>query len=158
METAPSPIEALIPDALSDPERVADQALARVNTNASRNSYLTVDEAWTRDQAARLAKRHTDADKPLYGLPIALKDCFDLEGFVTTAGSRFYARRNAPACEDSWVSAQLKAAGAVITGKTHMQMLAYGITGENRDYGDCLQPEAPTRLTGGSSSRPARAR
>ena len=91
METAPSPIEALIPDALSDPERVADQALARVNTNASRNSYLTVDEAWTRDQAARLAKRHTDADKPLYGLPIALKDCFDLEGFVTTAGSRFYA-------------------------------------------------------------------
>src|SRR5246127_4005302 len=157
METAPSPIEALIPNALSDPERAAGQALARANSNASRNSYLAVDEPWTRDRAARLARRGAPTGKPLYGLPIALKDCFDLEGFVTTAGSRFYARHNAPAREDSWVAAQLKAAGAVITGKTHMQMLAYGITGENRDYGDCLQREDPTSLTGGSSSGSAAA-
>ncbi|MBV8437742.1 MAG: amidase [Silvibacterium sp.] len=157
MEIEPSPIEALMPDAASDPERVADHALARINGNDSRNSYLTVDETWTRDQAGRLAGKQGDTDKPLYGLPIALKDCFDLEGFVTTAGSRFYARHNVPASEDSWVAAQLKAAGAIITGKTHMQMLAYGITGENRDYGDCLQPEDSTSLTGGSSSGSAAA-
>jgi len=157
MEVAPSTVEALIPAAAADPERIADQALARVNSNASRNSYITVDEAWTRNQAAALASRPTKSAKLLYGLPIALKDCFDLEGFVTTAGSRFYAHHNAPTREDSWVAAQLKAAGAVITGKTHMQMLAYGITGENRDYGDCLQPEDAASLTGGSSSGSAAA-
>jgi Asp-tRNA(Asn)/Glu-tRNA(Gln) amidotransferase A subunit family amidase len=157
METEASPIEKMNGQAVADPEGLAAEVLARVNSNASRNSYLTVDEAWTHDQAKRLAERRPDEDKPLHGLPIALKDCFDLEGFVTSSGSRFYARHNAPAARDSWVAARLKAAGAVITGKTHMQMLAYGITGENRDYGDCLQPKDETSLTGGSSSGSAAA-
>lgn len=157
MGIEPSPIEALMPAAAADPVQVANAALSRVNGNASCNSYITVDETWTRAQAARLAEQLPASDKALYGLPIALKDCFEVEGFVTTAGSRFYARHNAPASEDSWVAAQLKAAGAVITGKTHMQMLAYGITGENRDYGDCLQPSDPASLTGGSSSGSAAA-
>ncbi len=43
-------------------------------------------------------------------------------------------------------------AGAVIMGKTHLHQLAYGITGENSEYGDCLQPSDPQLLTGGSSS------
>ena len=42
--------------------------------------------------------------------------------------------------------------GAVITGKTHLHPLAYGITGENPDFGDCLQPGNPDALTGGSST------
>jgi aspartyl-tRNA(Asn)/glutamyl-tRNA(Gln) amidotransferase subunit A len=82
-------------------------------------------------------------------LPISLKDCFDLAGFVTTAGSRFYADHKHPAAEDSAVAARLRAQGAVIIGKTHMHPLAYGITGENRD---CTQPNNPALLTGGSSS------
>jgi Asp-tRNA(Asn)/Glu-tRNA(Gln) amidotransferase A subunit family amidase len=157
MEIAPSPVEALISAAAADSERITGQALAHVNGNVSRNSYIAVDQTWTLNQAAGLAKQQTVTNKPLYGLPIALKDCFDLEGFVTTTGSRFYAHHNAAAREDSWVAARLKAAGAVITGKTHMQMLAYGITGENRDYGDCLQPEDSMSLTGGSSSGSAAA-
>lgn len=157
MEIEPSPIEALTPSASADPESITNAALSRVNSNASRNSYFAVDEHWTRKQAAALTAQRNDRDKPLHGLPIALKDCFDLEGFVTTTGSCFYARHNAPANEDSCVAAQLKAAGAIITGKTHMQMLAYGITGENRDYGDCLQPEDASSLTGGSSSGSAAA-
>jgi aspartyl-tRNA(Asn)/glutamyl-tRNA(Gln) amidotransferase subunit A len=47
---------------------------------------------------------------------------------------------------------RIRTAGAVITGKTHLHPLAYGITGENPDFGDCLQPFDPTALTGGSSS------
>jgi Asp-tRNA(Asn)/Glu-tRNA(Gln) amidotransferase A subunit family amidase len=157
MEIGASPVEAMSGLAAADPNRVAEEALARVNGNASRNSYLTVDQTWTRDQANRLTQRTTDIRQLLYGLPIALKDCFDLEGFVTSSGSRFYACRNSPAAADSWVAARIKAAGAVITGKTHMQMLAYGITGENRDYGDCVQLADPTSLTGGSSSGSAAA-
>src|SRR5271170_2915464 len=151
MEIEASPLEAVSTLAIANPQAVADTALAHINGNASRNSYLTVDETWTRNQAALLAAQTPNA-RPLFGLPIALKDCFDLEGFVTSAGSGFYARHNPAAIADSWVAARLKAAGALITGKTHMQMLAYGITGENRDYGDCFQPADATSLTGGSSS------
>jgi aspartyl-tRNA(Asn)/glutamyl-tRNA(Gln) amidotransferase subunit A len=46
----------------------------------------------------------------------------------------------------------LRAAGAVIIGKTHLHPLAYGITGENPEYGDCTQPGNAGALTGGSSS------
>jgi Asp-tRNA(Asn)/Glu-tRNA(Gln) amidotransferase A subunit family amidase len=152
-----SPIEAMTAQAIADPQGAADAALARANSNATRNSYLTVDKTWTRDQAERLAAEGPDPEKLLYGLPVALKDCFDLEGFVTSCGSHFYARHNAAAITDSWVAARLKSAGAVITGKTHMQMLAYGITGENRDYSDCVQPADAASLTGGSSSGSAAA-
>jgi Asp-tRNA(Asn)/Glu-tRNA(Gln) amidotransferase A subunit family amidase len=152
-----SPIEKLSGPAAADPEGVTVASLGRANSNAGRNTYLAMDEIWTHDQAARLAAQGPNARRLLYGLPIALKDCFDLEGFVTSSGSRFYARHNAAAVADSWVAARLKAAGAAITGKTHMQMLAYGITGENRDYGDCVQPADATSLTGGSSSGSAAA-
>src|SRR5258706_16451889 len=81
-----------------------------------------------------------------------MKDCFDLEGFRTTAGTRFYAEKNEIAREDSAVAKRLRAQGAVITGKTNLHPLAYGITGENRDFGDCLQPANPNLLTGGSTS------
>jgi Asp-tRNA(Asn)/Glu-tRNA(Gln) amidotransferase A subunit family amidase len=157
MEIEATAVEVISALAVAAPQQVAHTALSRVNSNASRNSYLKVDETWTRQQAALLAQRGPSPQQLLYGLPIALKDCFDLEGFVTTSGSRFYERHNTPAASDSWVAARLKSAGAVITGKTHMQMLAYGITGENRDYGDCVQPADATSLTGGSSSGSAAA-
>lgn len=156
MEAEPTPIEKLtdtIATQANNPEAVAKEALSNANRNASRNTYITLDAAWTLEQARNLSGCFPAEVKPaLFGVPIALKDCFDLEGFVTSTGSRFYARRNPPASTDSWVASRLKAAGAVIIGKTHMQQLAYGITGENRDYGDCVQPADPTSLTGGSSS------
>jgi aspartyl-tRNA(Asn)/glutamyl-tRNA(Gln) amidotransferase subunit A len=65
---------------------------------------------------------------------------------------RFYRELNGIAAQDSWLVERLRATGAVITGKTHQHPLAYGITGENPEFGDCLQPSDPTALTGGSSS------
>ena len=158
MEIPPAPIARWlkeIADGSVDAEAAVSGALARANGNASRNTYITLDAEWSRDQARWLAERPRGGT--LFGLPVALKDCFDLEGFVTSSGSRFYARRTPPAATDSWLAARLKAAGAVITGKTHLHQLAYGITGENRDYGDCLQPENAALLTGGSSSGSAAA-
>src|SRR5580693_4523222 len=84
---------------------------------------------------------------PLHGIPISLKDCFDLEGTVTSLGSRFYANHNPIAKKNSWIAQRLLDLGATIPGKTHLHQLAYGITGENRDYGDSLQPHYPTLLT-----------
>ena len=79
----------------------------------------------------------------LYGLPVSLKDCFDLAGFLTTVGSRFYAERNAPAAKTPRSPRASGRKARVIVGKTNMHPLAYGITGENPDYGDCTQPRDP---------------
>jgi aspartyl-tRNA(Asn)/glutamyl-tRNA(Gln) amidotransferase subunit A len=135
------------------PVAVVEQHLSRANANSGRNVYIAIDRERTLRDADGLARRFAGREKPaLYGLPISLKDCFDLAGFVTTAGTRFYARHNGPAREDSAVAARLKEQGAVIVGKTHLHPLAYGITGENPDYGDETQPRDATLLTGGSSS------
>jgi Asp-tRNA(Asn)/Glu-tRNA(Gln) amidotransferase A subunit family amidase len=135
------------------PLEVVQQYLDRANSNAGRNVYISVDREQALRDADELARRFAGHVKPaLYGLPISLKDCFDLAGFVTTAGTRFYAQHNAPAQEDSAVAARLKELGAVIVGKTHLHPLAYGITGENPDYADETQPRDASLLTGGSSS------
>ena len=140
---------------------LAEQALQRANSNASHNTYLWRDPDWTMAEAKRGARTILDPSKhhpqfvtlvPLHGIPISVKDCFDLAGSPTTCGTRFYRGLNGIAQQDSWLVEQLRAAGAVITGKTHLHPLAYGITGENPDFGDCLQPGNPGALTGGSSS------
>jgi Asp-tRNA(Asn)/Glu-tRNA(Gln) amidotransferase A subunit family amidase len=135
------------------PRAVAELALARANSNASRNVYLGRDVAWILEEAERVEREFAGGEKPaLYGLPVSLKDCLDLRGFVTTCGSRFYAAKNGVAGADSGVAARLRSQGAVIVGKTNIHQLTYGITGENPDYGDCLQPGRAEFLTGGSSS------
>ncbi|MDR3737567.1 MAG: amidase family protein [Terracidiphilus sp.] len=132
------------------PTQLAAEALSRANSNVGRNTYLWRDPAWTLAEAARV--EHAPTAAPLCGLPVSVKDCFDLAGAPTSCGVRFYRDLHGPASEDSWLVAQLRALGAVITGKTHLHPLAYGITGENPEFGDCLQPGHPASLTGGSSS------
>jgi Asp-tRNA(Asn)/Glu-tRNA(Gln) amidotransferase A subunit family amidase len=135
------------------PRVAAEAALARANSNASRNVYIALDAERVLREADALPQRFPGAFKPpLYGLPVSLKDCFDLAGFPTSAGTRFYASRSGIVHADSAVAETLRAQGALIIGKTHMHPLAYGITGENPEYGDCLQPRDAGLLTGGSSS------
>jgi Asp-tRNA(Asn)/Glu-tRNA(Gln) amidotransferase A subunit family amidase len=135
------------------PRDLAADALAHANSNLGKNVYLAIDPEKVLREAEALPSRFSGAAlPPLYGLPVSLKDCFDLQGFRTSCGSRFYAERNGIAQQDSAVASRLRAEGAVIVGKTHLHPLAYGITGENPDYGDCAQPRDAKRLTGGSSS------
>ena len=156
MVTGLSPLRELRTQLVSgdiSPLAAAKNALSRANGNSGRNVYIELNEAWAVREATALPNRFTPNPKPLlYGLPVSLKDCFDLEGFPTSCGSRFYATKNGVACQDSTVAARLRAQGAIIIGKAHLHQLAYGITGQNPDYGDCLQPEDARRLTGGSSS------
>jgi len=141
------------------PTDLAEQALARANQNPSKNTYLWQDAGWTRAEAMRAEKAPRGSDGPfgdgrsaLWGLPVSVKDCFDLAGAPTSCGTSFYRDLKGNAEQDSWVVEQLRNAGAVITGKTHIHPLTYGITGENPDFGDCLLPGDPGALTGGSSS------
>jgi aspartyl-tRNA(Asn)/glutamyl-tRNA(Gln) amidotransferase subunit A len=141
------------------PASLAGQAIVRSSQNQGRNTYLWQDAAWTRSEAARVGAtpRGTggpfgDGRNPLWGLPISVKDCFDLGGAPTSCGVQFYRDLNGIAERDSWLVERVRAAGGVIIGKTHLHPIAYGITGENPEFGDCLQPRDSTALTGGSSS------
>jgi len=136
------------------PAVLAQEALARANSNTGRNVFLAMDRERVLAEAEALTARFPEPAQrpPLFGVPIGVKDCFDVAGYPTTCGSHFYAEKNGIAAADSAVAARLRAAGAVIMGKTHLHQLAYGITGENSEYGDCAQPRNPQALTGGSSS------
>jgi aspartyl-tRNA(Asn)/glutamyl-tRNA(Gln) amidotransferase subunit A len=162
MEPVPFTVRDLrraLAESRTSPSELADQALSRADSNAGRNTYLWQDAEWTRAEAARAeamprseSGEFGDGRPTLWGLPVSVKDCFDLAGAPTSCGVRFYRELNGIAAHDSWLVERLRAAGAVITGKTHLHPLAYGITGENPEFGDCRQPGNPDALTGGSSS------
>jgi len=140
------------------PTRLAGRALEHANRTTGRNTYLWRDPVWTLEEAARAAAMPRGESGRfggrgnLWGVPVSVKDCFDLAGTPTSCGVPFYRDLNGITAKDSWLVDQLRNAGAVITGKTHLHPLAYGITGENPEFGDCEQPGNPGALTGGSSS------
>jgi aspartyl-tRNA(Asn)/glutamyl-tRNA(Gln) amidotransferase subunit A len=157
MPTNPSPLQSLRDELASTSTTlpaIAIRFAANANSNASHNTYFGSYSTEALHRAEQLPRIFPEeAGRPaLYGIPISIKDCFDVAGTITTCGSSFYAQHNPAATKNSWVAQRLLDAGAILTGKTHLHQLAYGITGENPDYGDCLQPRDPTLLTGGSSS------
>ena len=85
----------------------------------------------------------------LHGIPVALKDLYDLKGDVTTAGSKIFADN--VATEDSAVAAKLRAAGAVFLGKTNLHEWAFGVTNQNPHFGSAKNPWDRSRIPGGSS-------
>jgi Asp-tRNA(Asn)/Glu-tRNA(Gln) amidotransferase A subunit family amidase len=132
-----------------DPKTLIESASSRRNFSPGRNTYLATKDDNIQQQLDQLGP----VDRgPLAGIPISIKDCFDLTGYPTSSGSRFYLERSGNRSADSAVAKQIRLAGGIITGKTHLNQLAYGLTGENQDFGNCLQLANPTMLTGGSSS------
>lgn len=152
-------LRSALANGITQPVRLAKQALADANQNPGHNTYLWRDPEWTLAEAARVecmpgsdGGPFGDGRDTLWGLPISVKDCFDLAGAPTSGGVKLYRDLNGIAKQDSWLVERSRAVGAVITGKTHLHPLAYGITGENPEFGDCLQPGKQGALTGGSSS------
>ncbi|GKU16818.1 unnamed protein product [Fusarium langsethiae] len=87
---------------------------------------------------------------PLYGVPFAVKDNIDAEGFVTTAACPTF--RSIPAASDATVVAKLKAAAAILIGKTNLDQFATGLVGTRSPYGAVPNSFDPSRVSGGSSS------
>jgi amidase len=92
------------------------------------------------------------AHGPLAGLSFAVKDLFDFAGNVTGAGNPDWAHTHAPAEVNAEIVQRLLDAGASALGKTHTDELSKGIFGENAHYGTPINPRAPGRVPGGSSS------
>ncbi|NHO31089.1 AtzE family amidohydrolase [Acetobacter fallax] len=93
---------------------------------------------------------------PLAGVPFGVKDLFDVEGIITTAGSTVL-KDNEPAKQDAAVIRRLVAAGAIPVATLNMDEFAYGFATENSHYGTTKNPRDPTRLAGGSSGGSAAA-
>ncbi|HUG12354.1 MAG TPA: amidase family protein [Opitutaceae bacterium] len=89
---------------------------------------------------------------PLHGVPLLVKDLYDLAGVPTRAGSTFLERERPVPVADSALVRSFRELGAVPIAKTQLNEFAYGATGENAHSGDCFQLPHPDRLTGGSSS------
>jgi aspartyl-tRNA(Asn)/glutamyl-tRNA(Gln) amidotransferase subunit A len=109
--------------------------------------------------AARRVDERVAADMevgPLAGVPFLVKSNFDVAGHVTVAGSPARLAR-AAATDDAFAVAQLRLAGAILIGTTHMDELACGATGENPHFGAVCNPHDTARMTGGSSSGSAAA-
>ena len=94
---------------------------------------------------------------PLTGLTFAAKDIFDVAGHVTGAGNPDWKATHQPAEQTAWAVQVLVDAGATLVGKTHTDELTRGIYGENAHYGTPINPRAPDRVPGGSSSGSAAA-
>lgn len=103
---------------------------------------------------ARLAAG--EAPGPLAGVPFGVKNLYDVEGFVTLAGSKIN-RENPPAKSDAAVVARLRRAGAIPVGAQNMDEYAYGFTTENAHYGATRNPHDTARVAGGSSGGSAAA-
>ncbi|OMO62482.1 Amidase [Corchorus capsularis] len=95
---------------------------------------------------------HGDRQLPLSGLTFAVKDIFDVEGYVTGFGNPDWVRTHAAATSTAPAVLDILRAGATCVGKTVMDEMAYCIYGENKHYGTPRNPCAPDRVPGGSSS------
>jgi amidase len=97
------------------------------------------------------------ATGPLAGIGFAAKDIFDVAGHVTGGGNPDWKRSHGPASKTAWAVQVLVDAGATMVGKTMTDELTRGILGENAHYGTPVNPRAPDRVPGGSSSGSASA-
>jgi len=136
---------------------LVEQALAKINDPAGEGTraVLKVYADGARadaDYADRLRKAGVRRS-PVDGLPVSLKDLFDVAGDVTRAGSRVL-EKNRPAKADAAAVARLRAAGAVFIGRTNMVEFAFGGVGLNPHFGTPKNPydRATGRVPGGSSS------
>ncbi len=91
-------------------------------------------------------------DGPLIGMRLAVKDIYDIEGHVTGGGNPDWAAVQSPATKTAPAVQKLLDAGATLVGKTITDELTRGILGINVHDGTPVNPKAPDRLTGGSSS------
>ncbi|WP_137130871.1 amidase [Rhizobium sp. FY34] len=155
------PTLSAVADALADQSTtavaLAKQALARIDDPQGEGERVFIRR---NDQRALKLAEASDAVRaaghcrsPLEGVPISVKDLFDLRGETTLAGS-VALKGKPPAHKDAPVIQRLIAAGAVITGTTNMSEFAFSGIGINPHYGTPKNPydRATGRVPGGSSS------
>jgi allophanate hydrolase len=129
-------------------EQTVAECYARIRAYGDPAIFISLrDEADARAEARALADRRQE--RPLLGVPVAVKDNIDVKGLPTTAACPAYAYE--PAADATSV-ARLRAAGAIVVGKTNLDQFATGLVGVRSPYGVPRNPFDPKLIPGGSSS------
>jgi amidase len=146
----------LIRDGEVSPLELVDACLERIERiDPDLNAFRIVFAERARAEARQAeGRRGAGAERPLLGVPVAVKDNLDIAGEVTAHGSNAYA---GPASADSEIVRRLRAAGAIPIGKTHMSELALFPFTETAAWGQTRNPWDRGRSAGGSSGGSAAA-
>ncbi|MEO8700422.1 MAG: Asp-tRNA(Asn)/Glu-tRNA(Gln) amidotransferase subunit GatA [Kofleriaceae bacterium] len=132
--------------------RLVENVLARIAAvDKDLGAFIAVDQNGARDAAGEIERRRLD-DEPLgtlAGVPIALKDNLVTKGFATTAGSKILDKWIPP--YDATVVEKLRAAGAILVGKTNLDEFGMGSSTEASAYKKTRNPWDRERVPGGSS-------
>lgn len=132
-------------------ESYANALLQRARTHSDLDTFITIDDPSVL-QAARTADkaRAAGATAPLLGVPIGIKDSYLTKGLRTTFGISNL--KNYVPDHDAGSVKQIKDAGGIVFGKNNLVEMSYGLTGNNKAFGQVKNPHDQKHVTGGSSS------
>jgi len=145
----------------TSPAEVAERAIEAADRfdslDPSLRTFIDLRPEDVRAQAEASTRRFRDGAPlgPLDGVPVAIKDEFNVKGYPTTSGTAFLG--GVPVDRDALVVERLRRAGAILFGKTNMHELGMGPSGINIFHGAARNPFDPARDTGGSSAGSAAA-
>jgi Asp-tRNA(Asn)/Glu-tRNA(Gln) amidotransferase A subunit family amidase len=139
----------------ADPVELVERALARIEEcDGELGAFVHIDRDGALQEAEQ-RRREGREGGPLHGVPIAVKDLFDVAGQRTSAGSRVPVA--GPAGRDAVAVARMREAGAVVLGRTRTHEFAWGLTTWHPDLGGTRNPWDTGRTAGGSSGGSAAA-
>jgi amidase len=125
------------------------EQIAKVNPKLNAVVQLTADSARKEADEADAALARGEIKGPLHGVPVTIKDTLETSGVICTGGTK--GRANYVPSADATAVARLRAAGAIILGKTNVPELAGAIETDNLVYGRTNNPYDLARTPGGSS-------
>jgi len=143
------------------PLQVAERVIEAIADSDARPQPLRAIVACLQEDVmaqARASARRFREGRPLGildGVPVAVKEEFDMVPYPTTVGTRFLGA--SPVTRDAATVARLRAAGALLVGKANMHEIGIGVTGLNPHHGATRNPHDPLHVSGGSSSGSAAA-
>jgi allophanate hydrolase len=132
----------------ASPEQTIARCYARIRGYGDPAVFITLREEVDALAEAKALAAHGAVDRPLFGVPVAVKDNIDVRGLPTTAGCPAYAYM---AHADATCVAKLRQAGAIVVGKTNLDQFATGLSGTRTPYGIPRNPIKAGLIPGGSS-------
>ncbi len=142
-------LQQMMADGELSAEQLANRALKAIDRQEELNAFIFVDRSGALQKARAKDRERGKRSGPLQGIPVAVKDNIHVSGMPNTAGTPLL-RSFVPEA-DAPVVARLRAAGAIVLGKTNMHELAFGITSKNAAFGDVGNACDPLYIAGGSS-------